>query len=601
MGGISRPMLAIAAAILAFVLSGCSRTPEDVVRWKERGSIEKLARSLEDPKIEIRVAAAEALGELKATAAVNALAALYNDSEDEAVLAAVRALAAMESPAATTPLVAALKLDATPCRIIAAEALGGLHAQGAVGALAEALDDTDVEVRCAAAEALGRIGSEAGSASLAAMLDSGSEALRRACVEALARTGGPDAIAGLMGLLADEGSTLRPAALDALFALGTNAIPGTMQSLRAGPRGVRAGAIELLQRLDASPRSGDDALWYRLAQSSLDHPGAIDAELVEELAHLEGPAPALLLEAASSPIADYRDHAIRSLEAKGEACLPALEAHVERTATPRAKEWFKSRSTWIGSPSWRVDLWAAASALDPSFEFDPQVESRLAAMGSQAYRILAAPDFVPGRPTIPSLVRLLGDTTTPPAEQPDYDASGMPVIKRRIDPFTGETNQKAAADKLAEAGGAAVFPLLAALQSDNTLVAGHAARILGRVGDPRAIGPLMAILGQKIDAGEMLSQSPFYIALQQYDDPVAEPILCRVRPNPERAMRLFGKRFPEVKVMSAESRTDPEAPEKAVFRIGFIANGRLGGQIVSFAPDAEGRWAPDPALPEQLQ
>ncbi|MBT8041569.1 MAG: hypothetical protein KJN98_00200 [Pontiella sp.] len=177
----------------------------------------------------------------------------------------------------------------------------------------------------------------------------------------------------------------------------------------------------------------------------------------------------------------------------------------------------------------------------------------------------------------------------------------MPVIKKKIDRFRGEANRQMAKEKLLAAGSKAAFPLIAALEERNDLIAGNAAGILGEMGDKRALNPLMRVLGQKIKAGEQLSTSPFYNALQSMDDPKAESLLLKVRPNPDRAMRVFERQYAGVRAISAENRdTSNDYNEPTTFRLGYRDNGHAGEMIIIFVKDEQGDWKPAPPLPDQL-
>ena len=99
-------LFTLLALVATLGLVGCSRTIDDIAKWKAKGNIEKLIQALEDPKVEVRQAAAVALGELKAEPAVDALAVLFSDPEERVTLAAVDALAAIGTDSTTTPLIA---------------------------------------------------------------------------------------------------------------------------------------------------------------------------------------------------------------------------------------------------------------------------------------------------------------------------------------------------------------------------------------------------------------------------------------------------------------------------------------------------------------
>ena len=580
-------------------LTGCSRTIDDVAKWKASGNTAKLIKALSDPKVEVRQGAAEALGELKAGPAVDALAALYNDPEEGVVLTAVNALAAIGTPSTTTPMIAALKLDNPEARTTAATALGELAATAAVEPLSEALEDTEESVQLAAATSLGQIGDEAGSKALVKQLSSGSDAVRLACAEALRSTGGDVAADGLIGALADFNGGVRKAAETSLVAIGKPSAPYALKALRSGNKQIRAGAIGVLREIKSIPLTGSDAIWFTLAKVSVDRSDAINPDVVKQLAKRDDEVETLL-EACAHSSADFREHTIHALEIMGEPVTAQAVSAAEAHAGPKAIDWFNTRGNWNGYPSWRIDLWAALAALNPDFELDMTTASSLAMQGRPAFNVIASPQFKPIREYIPLLIGLLGDQTEPPPEEPDYDEEGLPIIKKHRDTFRGKANQEMAKDKLEAAGDAATLPLIAALQSNNALVAGHAAELLGDVGEMGALQPLQKTLAARIEAGEHLSNSPFYNALQQLEDPSSEPLLLKVRPNSERAMRVFNRKYPDHRALSAETKlATGDYNQPITFRLGYIDNGRVAEMPVTFTKDGNGDWKPSPALPDQ--
>ncbi len=592
-----RPFLSSVLLALVLMVAGCSRTIDDVAKWKAKGNIEKLIKALSDPKVEVRQSAADALGELKAEPAVDALAARYNDAEPTVVLAAVKALAAIGTESTTTPLIAALKLDQAAARETAAVALGMLKAAAAVEPLAEALGDSEEAVQCAAATSLGQIGDEAASKPLVQKLSSGSDALRLACAEALASTGGDVAADGLIGALADSSGAVRKAAVASLVTIGKPSIPYALNALKNDEESIRAGSIAVIQQLQAIPLTGADSIWYALAKVSVDKSGAIDSSVVEKLARMDDKVDTLL-EAVAHNVADFREHAFRALETIGEPCTAKAVAAAQSSA---GAAWFKTRGKWNGAPSWRIDLWGALTALNPQFKLDRGMAGSMAMQGRPAFTVIVAPDFKPSREYIPLLIALLGDTTMPPPEQPDYDAEGIPVVKQAIDRFRGEANQQMAKAKLDSAGDLATYPLIAAIEDDNELVAGHAAELLGEQKEAGALAPLIKVLGRKIAAGEQLTTSPFYNALQKLDDPAAEPLLLKVRPNPDRAMRVFERKYPGARPISAETKDETGHYSQPVhFRLGYIRDGKVGEMEFTFMKDGSGDWIPTPPLPDRL-
>lgn len=588
--------LTILALVAALGLTGCSRTVDDIAKWKASGNTAKLIKALSDPKVEVRQGAAEALGELKAEPAVDALAALYNDPEEGVVLAAVNALAAIGSESTTTPMIAALKLGNPEARTTAATALGALKATAAVEPLSEALGDSEESVKLAAATALGQIGEEAAGKALVKQLSSGSDALRLACAKSLGSTGGEVAADGLIGALADSNSGVRKAARESLAAIGKTSAPYALKALRSGNEQIRMGAIGVLRDIKSIPLTGTDSIWFTLAKVSVDGDDTIDNGVVEKLAKRKGEVETLL-EACAHSVADFREHAIRALQAIGKPVTAKAVAAAESNAGSNGKAWFNTRSKWNGAPSWRIDLWAALAALNPDFELDMATASSLAMQGHPAFNTIVSEQFKPTREYIPLLIGLLGDQTNPPPEEPDYDEDGVPIVKKKRDMFRGEANQQMAKDKLEAAGDTATLPLIAALESNNALVAGHAAELLGDLGEMGALKPLQKILAARIAAGEALSSSPFYNALQQLDDPSSEPLLLKVPPNSERAMRVFNRKYPDYRAISAETKDAAGTSLPITFRLGYIDHGRVAEMPVTFVRDSSSDWKPYPALP----
>ncbi len=588
-------------AVLAMLgLTGCSRTAEDVEKWKASGNVEKLIKALADPKYEVRLPAAEALGELKAERAVDSLAALYNDPETDIVMAAVEALANIATPSTITPLSAALKLEPVESRKLAAETLGKMKAVGAVPQLTEALGDADESVQLAAALSIGQIGDESGSEGLAGKLNAASSELRKTCAVALGQTGGETAIKALIPALADQNNGVASAAKESLLTLGEPTIPYMLDALKAKELPVRKGALFVLRKLEAVPDAGAYRIWYQLARVSVDADEAIDQGVVNSLIAEGVDAADILLEAAAHPVGDFREHATLALEHFGEAVLELVTAAVDIYATAPAKKWLAARGSWAGAPSWRIDLWAGIAALDPTFSLNKATVNSFEMQARPAFNILVDPQFSLTREYVPLLIALLGDTTMPPPAEPDYDADGIPTIKTKRDMFRGEANRQLAAEKLAAADYRAALPLIAAIEDENELIASNAADILGKLGDKRALEPLMHVVQTKLEAGEALTHSPFYIALQKMNEPEAEPLLLKIRPNADRAMHVFDRKYADIRPVSAETKDTSTEPDQPVnFRIGFIDRGRIGELIVTFTMNAEGNWIPNPPLPDE--
>jgi HEAT repeat protein len=566
-------MLLLTSALV--LLAGCSRTVDDVRKWETDGNQEKLEDALTDPKVEVRKAAAQSLGQLKATDAVDVLAACMNDEEESVRIAAVQALIAIGSPSTVTPLIAALKLDNADIRIEAATALGKMKAEAALEALAEALDDPDEELQLAACRAIGQIASESGSQPLANKLANASTSakVRMACIDALAGTGGSVALKALVDTLADSDERIRESATTAIIKIGDAAVPSIMEGLRSENSTVRSSSIALLRGLNAIPTRDSGLVWYQLARASVSDEERVKSTVIETLAAEGEAAIPTLLTAVAYNVESIRETAALTLEWIGGAAVEQSVNRATRVAKPAAKQWFDSRTTWAGAPSPLLDLWGAVSALNPDLEIEADTMTALQAGGSQANRILNRSSFAASRAYIPSLINLFGD------------ADCAAAAKKKVD----------------AAGAMAALPLIAAISSDRIAIAEAAADILSDRMDVRAFQPLMDAIQRRLDNGESLSLSPLYNALQKQDNIEAEPLLLQIRPNTERAIQVFGRQFRDVKIVGAETSdlyTDNDAP--VTFRVGYTMDGAPGALEVTFKKDDNGNWRPSPALPYRL-
>ncbi len=589
------------ALLFTLGLMGCSRTIDDVANWKAKGNIEKLIEALTDSKVEVRLAATEALGELKVELAVDHLATLFNDSEETVIVASVNALASIGSPSITTPMIAALQLENSDVRTIAAIALGELAASGAIQPLIDALNDSEAAVQLASAHSLGQIGDEKGSEALVGKLDaSTSVELRVACAKSLAMIGGDVAAKGLIGALKDSDATVGEIAVTSLVQLGESSIPFALEALKDEYEKIRSGSVAVLQELNAVPLKGSHAIWFQLALVSINPSDDINPDVIDALVILGDKMVDTLLEAAAHTESSFREHASLTLERIGDACTAKAINAAGTLENSSAQAWFESRKTWNGFPSWRLDLWGAVASLNPEFNIDQAQMPALQAQGRIAYNLIKSAEFNSTRAYIPLLISLLGDETAPPPEQPDYDAEGIPVVKKFFDPFRGEINQLLAKKKLAEAGYLATFPLISAIEDENILVAGHAAEILGEQGEKRALAPLMNVVRKKVNNGEVLTTSPFYTALQKMDSPDAESLLLKVRPNSRRAMRVFERNYVGVRPVSAETEDGVgDSTRPVIFLLGYIFNGKINEMMVTFKKDEQGNWKPSPQLPAE--
>ena len=384
-------------------LPGCSRTVDDVESWKARSNIEKLKKALKDPKMEVRAAAAQALGELDCKAAVDDLTACLNDAESDVFSAALDALIAIGDTSVSTPLIATLTREDAEVRLKAVRALESLRATAAVSGLAELLNDDSAEVQSAAIHALGQIGAESGVPPLIRMLNGadGPEELRLASIYALGKIGGEEASICLLKMLPSGNSGRMEAAQKALNQIGPVAIQCALESLGSKDEVLRFGALKHLKRSEAVPSEGDEFIWYRLALAAQSGAEEGSGERAAELASLGADAIPALIDAACHPNDVMREIACLALERIGFGCLDAVVERAKSAATDDAKKWFNSRKMWDGAPSDWLDLWGTISALNPNFPAAQVIKDNL-----------STSDLKVERAYVPLLIHQLGNKAT---------------------------------------------------------------------------------------------------------------------------------------------------------------------------------------------
>jgi HEAT repeat protein/beta-lactamase regulating signal transducer with metallopeptidase domain len=182
-------------------------------------AVAALVDLLADSHREVRNAAIDALGELRATAAVPQLLRALEDSTSGVRSRAVRALGRIADPRAVTPLSRTIALDRDrDVRRNAARALGDIGGETATGFLVQALRESmDEEVREEAIDALGEIGTPAAVQALAGVIASPNRDLRDDALDALARIPSREALDVLIRLLQSPEPNVRQ---DAARALG---------------------------------------------------------------------------------------------------------------------------------------------------------------------------------------------------------------------------------------------------------------------------------------------------------------------------------------------------------------------------------------------
>ncbi|HEX3052586.1 MAG TPA: HEAT repeat domain-containing protein [Aggregatilineaceae bacterium] len=258
----------------------------------EKSAVPGLIRMLRDDDWRVRDAAVQALGKLKAAAAVAAMLegirttrpSPFGGSPNTTVIE--DALVAIGKPCIPI-LMDAMSDDDARIRLIIIEVLGQLNSAEALPAFTEALRDPEWRVRWRAADAIGKLGDPAAVPDLLQILRDMTKDVRIAAAWSLGQIRSAEAVPGLIKLLSDRDWRVRWAAAEALWTIGEEA---------AAP------LITVLTERDE---------YIRRAAS-------------RTLAEIGVPAIPVLIEALSHTNWDVRCAACAALEQIGDAAIPAL-------------------------------------------------------------------------------------------------------------------------------------------------------------------------------------------------------------------------------------------------------------------------------------
>ncbi len=219
-----------------------------------RDHLARLTALLADRSLEVRCAAARALGRVGDPAAVHGLLASLTTARP--LPAGVVGMAVLDLGTAVLPALRATLVTGSPAaRALSADVVGVHGDLAATAALVDLLTDArqPEDVRRAAATALGRIGDPAATDPLAQVLfDAALPPLQRAAAEALGRIGDPAGAPALLAGLTCPAREVAAACDDALVALGPEGSAVLADAAaRGGPLGTAAAAT-----LDATPQPG---------------------------------------------------------------------------------------------------------------------------------------------------------------------------------------------------------------------------------------------------------------------------------------------------------------------------------------------------------
>jgi HEAT repeat protein len=386
-------------------------------------------------------------------------------------------------------------------RAAAAAALGRIGGDGSVEALIAALKYPDsFDVHCAAAEALGKTGDSRAVVPLAEALagpDSNSYE-REAATLALGELGTAGAVEPLITALRDEIREVRRAAAVALGevvgseVVDSAATESLIAALEDPDAGVREVATEDLGKM------GDGAveplMVAVIAPSSLVRAAAAKA-LARVLVSISPPA----VEALSGRVdllvvcLDSRDAALRKSAARllgkiGNA--RAIEALVG-ALTSDSPGMVEAAADALEGLRWRPEMTASGAAYWAS-QGDSEKCVEIGAVG------------------VPSLIAALGGLH--------------------------QTTRLTAAEALVQMGAPVVGPLIEALADGVRQVRSNAARVLGDIGDVRAVGPLIAGLSDRNEGVRIAARD----ALVEIGASAVQPLIEVLRGSREWEVYLCG-------------------------------------------------------------
>ena len=155
---------------------------DDAADWVKAKAF---ARALDADVPELRMAAANALGELDESDAVPKLTERFDDSDPRVRARAARACGNIDDPRATEPLIGLLSDSTVGVRREAAEALGRIGNRQALEALLDLYDDDNETVRRIAVGAFGNFDNDRPVDPLIRVLGDSSAAVRRTAVYSL--------------------------------------------------------------------------------------------------------------------------------------------------------------------------------------------------------------------------------------------------------------------------------------------------------------------------------------------------------------------------------------------------------------------------------
>ena len=353
------------------------------------------------------------------------------------------------------------------------------------------------------------------------------------------------------------------------------------------------------------PAAGSDGVWYRLTRLTAGASPKVDPARAAELTSIEGSMEALL-EALSHEQDEIRDYALLALAEIGESAAAKVLAAAEEHAGPEAEAWLNGRSEWPGAPDWRIDLFSAATVLNPRFSLNRRIISSMIPHTHSAEQMMKSTQFQTRNEYIPLLIIQFATTETQfVSDGSSPTLFGIQVLseptQEELDKERAVRCRERAAEHLVAADYRSVLPLLAPLDDDEPQLQVHGVRTLVDICGERIGDTIAGIVAAQMENGKALTGTPFYHALLKLNLPAVESRLLKIRPDEYRAVITAERKYPGVEFQNIplEVEIDPHL-RAAPFRLVYFDGIRERELRIIFRPDASGSWIPDPPLPDRL-
>ncbi len=515
-------------------------------------AVEALLVALNDSATDVRLAAVEALGQIGDVRAVEPLLVAVKDNDLVMCLAAVGALGRIGDRRAVNELLEVLNDTDSDIRLrlVAVEALGQIGDKRAIDPLLVCMKDGEKEIKWAAVKAIEKmrweptndetsanywlvnenwqkcveIGAPAVEAVLAALMDNDKH-VRKAAARALGQIGEIRAVEPLLAALKDDDADVRNAASEALGKIGdTVAIAPLISCLKDEDKDVRLAAAEALEKLEWKPTNDETgAIYWRVKGNwqksieietptletlliNLHGSDAIVRQATVEALYQIGDSRAIggLIDALEDKDRDVREAAKVALGLIG---APAVQPLIARLNASQP-ETFVSALVMIGAPAVEPVLAAlrnirpdacrtAAQALEqlgwkPTFD---ETSARYWCIKRDWQKCIQI-----GAPAVAPLMETWATATMDHDLDVRYAARdalemlGAPAVEPLIVALHNSDLDLDARYTLERIGAPAVDALIAALQDSIWYVRRDAVVTLGKIGDARAVAPLMNTL-----------------------------------------------------------------------------------------------------------